>query len=515
MVRPMSQNTSSATVTTASGAIRGIGSEGGGATFRGIPYAAPPVGDARFSAPGPVAHWDGERAATEFGAVSVQAVGGPIGRIFGAGDLPVSEDCLTLNVWTPGLDDARRPVMVWIHGGAFRMGTAGGPMYDGARISQVGDVVVVSMNYRLGLLGFSSAGGPGDANCGLLDQVAALEWVRREIASFGGDPNRVTIFGESAGAKSVECLLAMPAAEGLFHRAILQSTYATTLDASVAAQRTGAIAAQLGSGTDDVEALRTADLDALAKAEAEVLLAEGGRAAGSGATGPILDPVSLPRSPLDAVADGAVADIPLLVGTTLDEFHLFATMGLSPAGADPDEAALRAHVGALLDVDIDDARLTAALDAYRGARAGQGREATNNDVAVDAMTDRVFRQHSIRLASAASRHGEVYMYLFARPSPALDGKLGACHGVEIPYVFGNIDTASAFVGDDPDTRELSDGVQAAWIAFARGDAPDTEALGSWPRYDEERRTTMVLNDETDLVDAPLDAVRDAWDPTSL
>jgi para-nitrobenzyl esterase len=394
-------------------------------------------------------------------------------------------------------------------------------MYDGGRISSVGDVVVVSMNYRLGLLGFAGAGELGDANCGLLDQVAALEWVQREIASFGGDPERVTIFGESAGAKSVECLLAMPAAKGLFHRAILQSTYAMALDPEPLADRIAAIATRLGTGSDSVEALRTAELDALGKAEAEVLLAAGGAAAGSGGGGPVLDPDSLPQAPTDAVAEGSVADIPLLVGTTLDEFHLFATMGMSPAGPDPDETALRTHIAALLgSADGDDARVTAAIDAYRDARVGQGRAATdedvaNHDIAVDAMTDRVFRQHSIRLASAASRHGEVYMYLFARPSPALGGTLGACHGVEIPYVFGNIEDAAAFVGDDPDTRELADGIQAAWIAFARGGAPDTEALGPWPPYDEVHRTTMVLNDETDLIDAPLDAVRDAWDPSPL
>jgi para-nitrobenzyl esterase len=509
----MSDDISPARVTTSLGVLRGLATDDGGAEFRGVRYSAPPTGERRFCAPGPLAPWDDEQDATEFGIASVQATGGPMAHVFGAGDLPVGEDCLTLNVWTPGLDDERRPVMVWIHGGAFRMGTGSSPMYDGTRISRTGDLVVVGINYRLGLLGFSASDAPGDANCGLLDQIAALKWVQREIAAFGGDPDHITVFGESAGAKSVECLLAMPAARGLFHRAILQSTYTTTLDPQVSARRVASIASQLGASDTDVAALRSAELHALSKAEGEVLLAEGAGAAGSGGSGPVLDPDSLPRPPIDAIADGATAEIPLLVGTTLDEFHLFALMGMNPAGADPDEAALRAHVAMLLGVDGDDARTTAAIDAYRGARAGQGRRAENGDVAIDAMTDRVFRQHSVRLASAASRHGEVYSYLFTRPSPALEGALGACHGIEIPYVFGNLAASAAFAGDDADARTLSDAVQAAWIAFARGGAPDTEQLGPWPRYDEHRRSTMVLGDESTVVDAPLDAIRDVWDAT--
>jgi para-nitrobenzyl esterase len=511
----MSDDPSTSTVSTTAGALVGRATVDGGAEFRGIPYAAAPVGERRFSAPAPVEPWQDARDATEFGAASVQATGGPMANVFGAGDLPVDEDCLTLAVWTPGLDDARRPVMVWIHGGAFRMGTAGSPMYDGTRISRAGDVVVVGLNYRLGLLGFSGPDGPGDANCGLRDQVAALEWVRREIAAFGGDPDQVTIFGESAGAKSVECLLAMPAARGLFHRAILQSTYTTTLDPQVAARRAGVIAAQLGADESDVAALRAAELHTLIKAEGEALLAEGAGVAGSGGSGPVIDPDSLPIAPLDAVADGATAEVPLLMGTTLDEFHLFAAMGANPVGADADDSVLRAHITMLLGADVDDARVDAAIDAYRGARAGQGRVATNADVATDAMTDRVFRQHSIRLASVASRHGEVYSYLFTRPSPALGGALGACHGIEIPYVFGNLGSSAAFVGEDDATRELSDAVQSAWIAFARGGAPDTEQLGPWPRYEEGRRSTMVLGNESTVIDAPLDAIRDVWDPTPL
>ncbi len=509
----MSDTTSTITATTAAGVLRGRATADGGAEFRGIPYAAPPVGDRRFFAPAAVEPWDGERDATEYGFASVQPTGGPMSDVFGAGPLAVDEDCLTLNVWTPGLDDARRPVLVWIHGGAFRMGTGGAPMTDCTRLSRAGDLVVVSLNYRLGLLGFSSAGGPGDANCGLLDQLAALEWVQREIAAFGGDPDHVTIFGESAGGKSVECLLAMPAASGLIHRAILQSTYTTTLDADIAGRRAVAIAEALGA--DDVAGLRTAELDALAKAEAEVLLAEGAGAAGSGGNGPVIDPSSLPVAPIDAVAAGAAADIPLLVGTTLDEFHLFAAMGTNPAGPDPDDDALATHLARLLDIAHDDPSVGAAVDAYRAARTEQGRDASNANLAIDAMTDRVFRQHSVRLASAASRHGEVYSYLFARPSPALGGVLGACHGIEIPYVFGNLESSAGFIGDDEATRQLSDAMQAAWVAFARGGAPDTHQLGPWPRYDESRRATMVFDETSRMVDAPLDAIRDAWDGTTL
>lgn len=504
------------TVETTSGPVVGEDLPGGGAAFRGIPFAAPPLAARRFAPPEPAEPWSEPRDAVRFGNASVQVTAGGGLGMFGPGELPTDEDCLTLNVWSPGLDDTRRPVMVWIHGGAFRLGTAGAPMYDGRRLAERGDVVVVSANYRLGLLGFLASPELGAANLGLLDQVAALRWVQREIERFGGDPDRVTVFGESAGAKSVECLLAMPAARGLFHRAILQSTYATSLDLEPVAARTREIAARMDIPADDLERLRTADLDALLGAEAEVLAAAGPAAVGSGGGGPVVDGEHLPIAPIDAVAEGVAREIPLLLGTTLDEARLFAAMGsLATGGPSLDEPGLLDHLARLLGTDPASERARGALVAYREARLDRGQTAEPPDIAVDAMTDRMFRQHSLRLAEAAARHGETYMYLFTWPSPVAGGVLGACHGIEIPFVFGTLGLEGGFGVDGEEAAALSDAVQDAWLSFAKGGPPTSEGLDEWPAYATDGRATMVLGTECRVEEAPMEAIRRAWEGTRL
>lgn len=497
-------------VETTGGVLRGTRLPGGPLAFRGIPFASPPLGAGRFAPPRPLEPWTGERDATRFGDAAVQislGAAGGAGAMFGPGELPTSEDCLTLNVWTPAADDRRRPVMVWIHGGAFRLGTSGSPMYDGRRLAERGDVVVVSTNYRLGLLGFLASPELGAANSGLLDQVAALRWVQAEIERFGGDPGNVTIFGESAGAKSVECLLAMPSAAGLFHRAILQSTYATRLDADRAHERTRAIAAEAGVA-DDLEQLRHLDVDALLAAEVAVMAAAGPEPIGAGGGGPVVDGDTLPRAPLDAVAAGATSTIPLLVGTTLDEYLLFAAMG--GAGSGPDEAELPARIAHVLgETDPSGPAVAATIDAYRAARAERGAADDPMGILADAMTDRMFRQHSIRLAELAATHGSVHMYLFTAPSPI--DVLGACHGIELPYVFGTLDAVGGFAGEGPDADALSAAVQDAWIAFARDGAPASGALPDWPAYEPTRRATMLLGEVCEVQDAPMEALRQSWE----
>ena len=500
-----------AIVETSAGQLRGELRDDGSAVFRGVPFAAPPVGDNRFAPPQPVEPWTGVADALEWGPASVQAGGrlkgreeapqrGMFGGMFGAGDLEVREDCLYLNVWTPGLDDRKRPVMVWIHGGAFRMGTGALPGYDGQALSTDGDVVVVTINYRLGLLGFLYAPELGAANLGLLDQVAALEWVRNEIAAFGGDPDQVTIFGESAGVKSVECLLAMPAASGLFSRAVVQSTYAIAMDTETAAQKTKALLTALG--TDDVERLRTIPLLELLDADAASTPAAGGLAGGGG---PVVDGDTLPVAPVNAFADGHAADVDVIVGTTLDEARLF---GAFMGGLDEiDDDAARQRLAMFLPGD-DDALRTRALEVYRKARADFGESTTAADVVLAVQTDRMFAQHSIRVAEALARHNpRTFMYLFAWKGTGMDGKLGACHGIEIPFVFGNLtEGMGRIAGDSPQARALSDVVRDAWLTFAKTGVPSP----TWPAYDASTRSTIVFGPETRVVDAPLDDIRRFW-----
>jgi para-nitrobenzyl esterase len=500
-------------IPTADGALRARRDPDGLVRLRGVPFAAPPVGPLRFAPPAPVVAWDGVRDATRFGPVAVQAglgASSTLGAAFGVvGEMTTSEDCLTLNVWTPGLDDARRPVIVWIHGGAFRMGSGSSPVYDGARLARRGDVVVVTLNYRLGLLGFLASAELGVANCGLLDQVAALEWVQREIEGLGGDPGNVTIVGESAGGKSVECLLAMPRARGMFHRAVAQSSYGSPMGFDAADERARTIATHLGIGHGQMHRLRDVPLDRLLAAEAGVAAAAGPPAIGAGGGGPVVDAASLPVEPIEAIRQGHAAPVPLVVGTTLDEARLFAAMAPVPGSGDGD---LGASLLRLMGADTSDAALgERAIATYRAARQQLGRTEAPDDLLVDALTDRMFRQQCLRFAEASVERGhDTYMYLFAWESPAAGGVLGACHAVDLGFVFGTLDVISAFCGDGPDAERLADQVQDAWLAVARHGSPATGALPDWPRYDLAHRPTMQLGRTCQVIEAPFDEIRRLW-----
>lgn len=508
----MTANSSTATVVATSfGALRGSVDERGVRVFKGIPFAAPPVGDLRFRPPVPPAAWAGERDATAFGNASVQAAAG----MFGAQEVERSEDCLYLNVWAPGAaagavnggaeDGAGsgplRPVMVWIHGGAFRMGSGSSPGYDGANLVVDGDVVVVTINYRLGLLGFLHAPEIGAANLGLQDQIAALRWVHDEIAAFGGDPDQVTIFGESAGGKSVECLLAMPAAKGLFRRAIVESTYDPPTDAAPATVRTNRIVEHLGLRSP--EELRTVELDQLLAAENAVSVVAGALAGGAG---PVVDGDTLPAAPIDVVRAGQHNAREVVVGTTLDECRLFGAMAGGNETIDHDGLVSR-MAGMLGAADGD--TVERAIEHYRKDLAGFGEADSPADVWAMVQTDRMFRQHSIRLAEAlADQSPSTWMYLFTWKATGMGGKLGACHAIELPFVFGTLDVGLGMLagGATPESRSLSDVVRRHWLAFARTGDPGP----AWPAYDADRRATRVLGAEVRTDDAPLDAIRTVW-----
>jgi para-nitrobenzyl esterase len=501
----------SATVELSNGVVRGARA-GDLDVFRGIPYAQPPVGDLRFRAPVPLERWPGIRDATAFGPACLQPTDF-VGTLLGFAPQPASEDCLTLNVWTPACDGGARPVLVWIHGGAFVVASGSRELTDPTALVRRGDVVVVTLNYRLGAFGFLYLGAHGgDAigaipNVGLLDQIAALQWVRREIAAFGGDPTRITVFGESAGAISIATLLALPAAGGAFDAAILQSG-APNLVAPPdrAARVAGAVLSDLGIAAGELGAIRRVSAERLLAAEIRVLAAPPPDT-GALPFQPAIDGAVLPDDPFVRIAAGSAGAIPLLVGTTLDEMKLFDLF--EPKARALDDAGLQRRCEQVLGAE----RGAAAIACYRAARAERGWSTAPPELWNAIDSDRVFRAPAMRLAAIhAARGAAVYAYLFTWPSPYMGGALGACHALDIPFTFGTLDDPHIlpFAGNDADAHALARRMQDAWAAFARRGDPSHAGLPQWPPYAPPRRATMVLGRECGVVDAPYEAERAFW-----
>ncbi len=477
--------------------------QGSISVWKGIPFAQPPTGQGRFRAPQPLEPWTGVREATEFSPMAPQVPEAPAGMVGAnrAVDLrPMSEDCLYLNIWSPSADHERRPVMVWIHGGAFTLGSASDPWYDGTSFATRHNIVVATLNYRLGILGFVSlkdlagADAAYTGNCGLLDQIAALEWVRENIAAFGGDPDQVTVMGESAGAMSIGTLLGMPAAHGLFQRAILQSGAGSDLTTRPRATNVAqALLAKLGLESSQLSALAEVPFEALLKVQPEL----GREFGGVQAFSPIIDDETLPQHPSAMIAQGSAADVAILAGTNRDEWRLFALMS---GGPKVDEVQLTQLFG-------DEAQR--ALAIYTEARAD-----TSPELAwIDMMSDMVFRMPAIRLAELQVRQGApVWMYRFDWQSPAFGGVLGAAHAVELPFVWNTLDPeiSRRFTGDSPSRQPLADRMHASWAAFIRSGNPAIASLPAWPPYDLERRATMIFSDVPHVVDDPQGQVRALW-----
>jgi para-nitrobenzyl esterase len=482
---------------TRSGKVEGIERDGV-LVFRGIPFAAPPLGPRRFRPPGREDAWDGVRDATRFSPEIAQAEL-PIARVLGSAGGESNEDGLYLNVWTPACDDARRPVMVWIHGGAYVFGSGSVPWYDGTQFAQHGDVVVVTLNYRLGPLGFlyldDDFGLAGSGNAGILDQVAALDWVRDSIAAFGGNPDDVTIFGESAGANSVGTLLALPSARGLFRKAIAQSgAGAWVADRERAASIARSVLDKLDVRPGDLAALQAVPIEQLFDAQPGAAVS----AAGSGAAlawQPVVDGGVLPQAPLEAVRAGHASGIHLLTGTNQHEVTLFQV--LDPSLAELDD---RRIVELLASVS---AQPEALLHAYREFMP----EATSQAVWSALATDAAFRMPAVRLADAQHAHGAAWMYRFTWETPVFGGVLRSTHALEIPFVFDTLDQPGAdqFTGDGPERAAIADAMHRAWIAFARTGDP------GWPAYEATRRPTMRFDREIQVLDDPDGEARRAWD----
>ncbi|HKC49554.1 MAG TPA: carboxylesterase/lipase family protein [Myxococcota bacterium] len=478
-----------------SGRLEGARSRGG-FVFRGIPYAAPPLGALRFRAPQPVAPWREVRAATRFGASAPQtgAMNWLVARVVGAATGGQSEDCLTLNVWTPALDRRRRAVLVFVHGGAFVLGSGSTPLYSGSRLSARGDVVVVTLNYRLGALGSLALrdvlpdGSDSDANLGLRDQLAGLEWVRDNIDAFGGDPASVTVFGESAGAMSLGALLASPRARGLFRRAILQSGAAHNVSSPAQARRVAEeFVARLGKAGESLARLRAAPPLDLLRAQADTGAALA-RELGGLAFQPSVDGDVLPEAPLTALARGAASEVALLAGTNAEEWKLFMLGDLRARSMDEDMLRRR------FARSLGDAHVERAFAAYARAPLARAPEAPHERWSAF-QSDRVFTWPATRLLDLHASHSrETYAYRFNWAPPLAGGRIGACHGMELPFVFGAIlePWLRPVVGVAPGARKLAHRVQEAWLAFAKTGHPGHSGLPYWPPYDGEKRQAMQL-----------------------
>jgi para-nitrobenzyl esterase len=442
------------------------------------------------------------RDAFDYGPTAPKApYAAPYDRLIPEVDVP-GEDCLNLNVWTP--DPAGLlPVMVWVHGGAFANGSGAVSGYDGGRFARDG-VVCVTVNYRLGADGFLCLGAEDAANLGLLDQIAALEWVRDNIRAFGGDPDRVTVFGESAGAMSIGTLLAMPSARGLFHRAVLQSGAAHHTLGPATARLIGHRLAGLLGVAATREAIGVVPLDRLVRAQQQLRTdisadpdpARWGEAAPNLMPfEPVVDGVTLPRPPIDAVTDGAARDIDLLVGSNSDEFRLFLVPnGVIDLVGEPQLE--RAAAGYGIDPPT-------AIRTYREQRP----DTTPGELLAAIATDWFYRIPAVRLAEAQLPHrpGGAFLYEFAWQSPTFDGALGACHAAELPFVFDNLDDKSftPLIGSTP-PQEVADAMHGAWVSFAATGNP------GWPAYTTGTRTTMRFDTVSATEDDPRPGERSVW-----
>lgn len=502
MSRPLpNQPAASTVIETASGRLRGL-RENGVSRFRGIPYAASTAGKNRFLPPQPMPAWTSTRDALAFGPRAPQdqdPSSGLVWREWIRDRNPLGEDCLVLNVHTPAEAGAgRRPVMFYIHGGGFNTGSGSAPGLDGSILARLGDVVVVTINHRLNLFGHCWLPQAGDAladagNNGMLDIIAALQWVRDHITAFGGDPGNVTVFGQSGGASKVAVMMSMPAARGLFHKAVIQSASSLIRMATPdeAARCSHALLVELGMTRPDVARLQALPIEALLAARKRAVAAAGDNFR------PVVDGRNLPVHPFDPVAADTGRDVPLLIGTCEDEQTF--TLGTNPANFCLSLPQAQERLGRFMGLSADAA--AGLMQDYATRRV----DATASDLMIAVMSDHMYRRNDVLAAErkAAQAGAPVWMYLFTWKSPAVGGMLKTPHTLCIPFVFGTIDAAKDMLGSGPEQEALCGRVMGAWLAFARSGNPQHPGLPAWTPFDAAGRHTMVFDNLCTLAGDPL------------
>jgi para-nitrobenzyl esterase len=498
-------------VPTRSGPVQGL-VENGVHTFRGIRYGAAPVGRLRFMPPQPPEPWTTPADCTEFGPPAMQMASGATAstmsdyslqmhRVFATPSLMKlqNEDCLYLNVWTPGTDAKRRPVMVWIHGGGFAYGSGADPVYQGDGLARFGDVVVVSVNHRLNLFGYTHLGdlmGPEYASSGTVgmqDLVLALRWVHDNIAGFGGDPGNVMIMGQSGGGTKVSTLMAMPSAKGLFHKAAIQSGPGLTLGrkepATAGARR-----------LLDALGVRPGDRAALEAIPAQTLLATAAKLGqgGAGGGGPIVDGVAIPRDPFTPDAPEVSADVPVLVGWAKDEWTIFSAS--EPWYGTMTEAELQARVKPMGE---NGQRLLAAIKKTYPAYSPTFQW-------IQMISVRVMQgSETLAERKAAQGRAPAYAYMVSWETPAAGGIYKSPHTIEIPFMLYNFDRVRQFVGPGPGPKRMADQIAGAWVSFARTGRPQVPGGPAWPAYNPQTRPVMDFNLTSRVVNDPLPEIRKA------
>ena len=491
-----SKGTDGVIAKTASRLVRGE-PEKGVFVFRGIRYAAPPVGSLRFRPPVPPIAWTEVQSALDFAPACPQLVETDLTE---NNNSVMAEDCLAVNIWTPGADDKKRSVMVWIHGGYFAEGSARNTWYDGAKLADKGDVVVVTVQYRIGALGFLDLSGVGgedfaqSGNLGLLDQIAALKWVRANIAAFGGDPNNVTLFGQSAGAGSVGMLMVMTSARGLFHKAIMESGTPKELNDKATAAEVSRTYMKI-TGVTNIKELQALTMAQMLDAERKLFETRFGYSAFR----PVMDGTVLDELPMQAIAKGHGTSVPVLIGTNLDEIRFWPALYDVPVEQKP-ESLLRKRLEGIVG-----SKAPQVIETYRKADADYG------DSVIHLLGDVLIRLPAIRFAEANSQRQPTYMYLFTYRSTSTYRNYGACHGMELPFVFGVIDDLEVivFTGRDTHREALENQLQQAWVNFARNGDPSQPGL-AWSKYDAGTRATMELGLTSRIVNDPDSAKRKLW-----
>lgn len=473
--------------------------ENGVYVWKGIPYAQAPIGSLRFREPHPPEKWSHTKECTEFGPIAYQP-SLEIMNFLGTNSTNMSEDCLKLNIWSPNIDNKKRPVLVWIHGGAFISGSGSSPIYDGSTFASNGDLVVVTFNYRLGILGFlhlAELGGEEysiSGNCGILDQIAALQWVKDNIAAFGGDPDQVTIFGESAGAMSIGTLLATPKAKGLFSKAILQSGAANhVLPSNKATKNAEFLLSVLNINKDEIKRLEQLPVEQLVEASTKLPMMS---------LIPVIDGVVLPKHPKELLKEGSASHIPILIGTNKDEYRLFTFFDLTWKKKDAKE------IEKIFELTFG--KRWSAIAEHFGNNEGE----LNQVLYEQLMTTMTFSSPAHQMAEFQVKNdAPVWMYRFDWESRAFAGQLKSCHALEIPFVWNTINKPGInhLTGDSPDRNAIASIMHYAWIAFAHSGNPNTTDLPDWPKYELENRSTMIFDTFCKVTNDPDCDTRIKWE----